>query len=339
MTAPFEFTDAQRSLIGATESTYVEACPGAGKTRTIVERYTNRPAQTRRGVALISFTNAVTDEARERCIGEPDLLRAPNFIGTIDSFVNNFIVGPLLTSLTGITHTFHSTWQHLPGSTITANGVRAQLQLDWFDFALDGPALLSKRKIPSQALPNINKLEAWMVVSLESNAKQQWLRNVKRGQIDAAASRIHFAKHVENPLTRQTLKALLGSRFAEVIVDEVQDCSREDVALLQLLQDAGVRLILVGDPEQAIYGFRGGSAHELTEFLASITHGPRMNGNFRSSPAICEIVNSLRSSTFVDSPVGPNRNVQHLIHLIKYSRPKDIHGRVSEVVQQYWVVA
>ncbi|WP_316745528.1 UvrD-helicase domain-containing protein [Streptomyces sp. MK7] len=49
----------------------------------------------------------------------------------------------------------------------------------------------------------------------------------------------------------------LQSRFAEIIVDEAQDCSAADLAILQLLHGAGLPLVLVGDPDQAIYAWRG----------------------------------------------------------------------------------
>ncbi|MGG7607853.1 UvrD-helicase domain-containing protein [Streptomyces sp. ZG43] len=52
--------------------------------------------------------------------------------------------------------------------------------------------------------------------------------------------------------TAAALLPPLLSRFAEVVVDEAQDCSAADLAILQLLHDAGLPLVLVGDPDQAI---------------------------------------------------------------------------------------
>src|SRR5262245_52092121 len=93
------FTDPQRELIEKPGSVLVEACPGAGKTQCIVERFVQRPgADARRGVALLSFTNAAINEARVRCAERSDLLAAPNFVGTIDSFINRYIVSPVYAS-------------------------------------------------------------------------------------------------------------------------------------------------------------------------------------------------------------------------------------------------
>lgn len=96
------FTDAQMSLIRAETATYVEACPGAGKTHAIVQRFIDRPLEhPRKGIGLISFTNAAIDEARGRCTSNPALAEAPNFIGTIDSFINRYLVGPTFLACQG----------------------------------------------------------------------------------------------------------------------------------------------------------------------------------------------------------------------------------------------
>ncbi|MBK7623000.1 MAG: UvrD-helicase domain-containing protein [Kineosporiaceae bacterium] len=65
MTDDFPYSDAQRALVETPGSLFVEACPGAGKTRAIVGRFLRRVhEEPRKGVALLSFTNAAVDEAK-----------------------------------------------------------------------------------------------------------------------------------------------------------------------------------------------------------------------------------------------------------------------------------
>jgi DNA helicase-2/ATP-dependent DNA helicase PcrA len=52
------------------------------------------------------------------------------------------------------------------------------------------------------------------------------------------------------------LKQTLQSRFMEIIVDEFQDINRLDFSLIQLLAEKSA-LVVTGDDDQAIYGFRG----------------------------------------------------------------------------------
>ena len=62
-------TDEQRLVADHRAEAFVEACPGAGKTRTIVARLARLQAilPLRRGVAVLSFTNSAVEEFIERC--------------------------------------------------------------------------------------------------------------------------------------------------------------------------------------------------------------------------------------------------------------------------------
>ncbi|MEU9111301.1 AAA family ATPase [Streptomyces sp. NPDC048483] len=80
----------------AQDSLFAAACPGAGKTRAMVARFLKRTAEeNRRGVALISFTNAAVEEARRHFGYQTDTLRAPHFVGAFDTIIHRFLVTPL----------------------------------------------------------------------------------------------------------------------------------------------------------------------------------------------------------------------------------------------------
>ena len=94
----FEPTPQQRDIICHEGSAFVVACPGAGKTRVIIERACellwNMPPG--RGIAFLSFTRNAVSELETR-LRHQLLLPAPafpNFIGTFDSFVWQFLVAP-----------------------------------------------------------------------------------------------------------------------------------------------------------------------------------------------------------------------------------------------------
>lgn len=325
------FTDAQQELISSEISTYTEACPGAGKTQAIIQRFIERPgADRRRGLGLISFTNAAVDEARYRCSLQPELLQVPNFVGTIDAFINRFLVGPVYLSRTGVVPTFRDSWSRVPGSAVAAAGVPLLASLDWFNFDITGVAGLSPNKAPLERRRSLRNLESWQVERLETRAAGIWSYHITRGVLDSAASRVHLASYLEDPAVRARLLYLMSGRFYEVIVDEVQDCCREDVLILELLHEAGVRLTLVGDPDQAIYGFRGASADGLGKLVATLTSGDRLNGNFRSTPAICRVVDSLRYGNQQDLPVGPNLALATPVHLLRYKKPAEVRDKLSE---------
>jgi DNA helicase II / ATP-dependent DNA helicase PcrA len=335
VTADFDFTDAQRDLITTSQSTYTEACPGAGKTETIVQRFIDRPhADARRGVALVSFTNAAIDEARSRCAGRPELVRAPSFAGTIDSFINRFIVAPVFASRTEISPVFRDCWRNIPGSAITAPGVRGQFNLDWFTFTLAGTATLDQSRIPHEQKYLLQGLQHWQQDKVRAAASAQWRKNVGRGLLDADASRVHAATYLADGPTAAVLRDLLVHRFSEVIVDEVQDCCDEDAQVLRFLLRAGIRLIMVGDPDQGIYRFRGASPAALRELRQAVRPGPRLDGNYRSSAVTCGLVDSLRSSAATDRPAGKHAAVPHAIHVVAYRTPAQARQQIEDITRQ-----
>ena len=61
-------------------------------------------------------------------------------------------------------------------------------------------------------------------------------------------------------------RAALRARFTHVFVDEYQDTDPSQVRLLQALAGGGRELVVVGDPHQSIYGFRGADVGGILRF-------------------------------------------------------------------------
>ena len=58
----------------------------------------------------------------------------------------------------------------------------------------------------------------------------------------------------------------LRTRYSHVFVDEYQDTDPSQVALLHALSGDGRNLVVVGDPDQSIYGFRGADVNGILRF-------------------------------------------------------------------------
>lgn len=97
------FDDERKDFIRDFRTLDLQAVPGSGKTTAllakllILERY--MPFDDNEGILLLSHTNAAIDEIKER-IGNycPQLFQYPNFIGTIQSFVDTFLAIPFYTN-------------------------------------------------------------------------------------------------------------------------------------------------------------------------------------------------------------------------------------------------
>lgn len=96
--------DPRFKVICSLDTLDVEACPGSGKTTLLVAKLAilaNRWQPRQQGVCVISHTNAARLEIGERLsvgTAAQRLLRYPHFVGTIHSFVNEFLAVPWLRS-------------------------------------------------------------------------------------------------------------------------------------------------------------------------------------------------------------------------------------------------
>ncbi|RMD79104.1 MAG: hypothetical protein D6809_04405, partial [Gammaproteobacteria bacterium] len=87
----------------------------------------------------------------------------------------------------------------------------------------------------------------------------------------------------------------LAGELHHLFVDEFQDTDAVQYAILRHLEAQGTRLVLIGDPKQAIYGFRGADVHT---YLRAREETPaedryRLTVNHRSRAAVCAAVNRL----------------------------------------------
>ena len=100
------FQDDAKDVIRCWHSTDVSACPGSGKTTVLLAKLKlladRMPLENGAGICVLSHTNVAVDEIKKRLKDYSDkLLNYPNFIGTIQSFVDRFVTMPYLKMQTG----------------------------------------------------------------------------------------------------------------------------------------------------------------------------------------------------------------------------------------------
>lgn len=91
-------------IIECNESRDVKACPGSGKTTTLLAKLiilANRmPLPNNQGICVLTHTNVAIDEIKNKLGHKADILfRYPNHFGTIQSFVDKFLAIPYFSSL------------------------------------------------------------------------------------------------------------------------------------------------------------------------------------------------------------------------------------------------
>lgn len=335
-------TKEQLALVNTRGSGYFEACPGAGKTRAIVERYVLRPyVSPRKGVALLSYTNSASDEARRRCSGHHKLLQCPNFLGTIDSFINRFIVSPIYRQKFGAIPDFKESWEGLHGAAFKVRGISdVTFQLHWFSRDEAGSSQLVWSRIPVDKQGSVNRYKT-LISRINTTADAVRQEFVTNGVLASEDVRWLMWEYLDQTFIGSQVAGLIGHRFAEVILDEGQDSDAGDVRFLKFLREAGVDVIVVGDPDQAIYGFRGGDIGAFLEFSNTISKGQRLNGNFRSAPAICSVGRSLRNGDDADVPCGPWRDCDLRVQVIGFNEKRlgESREKVLDTAQRFGLEA
>ncbi|NCT67923.1 MAG: UvrD-helicase domain-containing protein [Rhodanobacteraceae bacterium] len=111
---------------------------------------------------------------------------------------------------------------------------------------------------------------------------------------DELITRVHAALQVEG----SALADRLFETWPVALVDEFQDTDAQQYGILdRIYRDAGGaprgRLIMIGDPKQAIYRFRGGDIHAYLAARAEATDRLTLGTNHRSSRAFVAALNAL----------------------------------------------
>jgi hypothetical protein len=277
----------------------VRACPGAGKTRAIVDRHLMGSLPARQGRAIVSFTKAVGRELRRRCAeaGRSDLADFPHFLGTIDGFLWLHLVRPYLSTLNGKRHWRRlESWEGHPGAR------KGEVTLEDFSFAMAGDLRTGAATLRESARfrargQDVQALEWW--------AHTTHLDLLKEGYLTADLVRDLALRFLADEHVSEHILSVLTARFTELIVDEAQDCAAKDRAILRTLVDRGLPLMLVGDPDQAIYGFRDTDAAGGRSGTVGAAHTVELRHNWRSSQTICDLAATLRGSRRApDTAVG-----------------------------------
>ena len=310
----------QQQIVAEQPNLFVRACPGAGKTRLVVDRFL-RVTQAGGHVAALSFTNKAADEIANRSSqhGDPSLVGFPHFVGTFDRFLATFIVRPF-GQLGGPIQIVDS-WESLD-AVVRAKGIQGEISLDHFEISPDGVL----RFDPPNDAPGLNQQTRARVERIAARQREQL---INKGYLTCDDAKTYALRLIRE---HEAIGRLLRSRFAEVVVDEAQDCSKTELLILEELHDAGVPLVMVADPNQAIYEWRDADVNQL-EQVAQRLANRTLTGNWRSSRKICALAATLRDGPPDHAVNDPNDDGDSILLLSYPSRLDQAVGeRFADIV-------
>lgn len=106
---------------------------------------------------------------------------------------------------------------------------------------------------------------------------------------------------------REDIAVAVAQTIDLLMVDEFQDTDPVQADMIQRLVESGdnVHLLLVGDPKQSIYRFRGADAETYARVRENVDSVVTIQQNFRSAHDIIQFVNAVFAVRFGDSHAPP----------------------------------
>jgi DNA helicase-2/ATP-dependent DNA helicase PcrA len=283
------------------------ACAGSGKSRTLAFRIAHLLAsgEPAAGVVAFTFTEKAAESIKRRVAGaldavgiEPAVLGAM-YIGTIHSYCK-FILGEM--------DARYRQFDVLDDNRLKLFLISRFAALDLHHLrGARGARYFETVKEVSDAWKTMND----EVVSIDDVTAHDARLGEVLQRLNDRLNVDHFIDF--SLMIRLVVGALQAGepgatratqRLRHLMVDEYQDVNPAQEALIQQLRQRCQTMFVVGDDDQAIYGWRGADVSNILEFQNNhpgcSTH--TLSHNFRSTPAIVAVADE-----FVAQELGPGR--------------------------------
>lgn len=315
------FANDARNVINSWNSNDILACPGSGKTTVLIAKLKliadKSPLKDGRGVCVLSHTNVAVSELKAKLGKSAErLLSYPNFVGTIQTFVDQYITFPFLRQ-------FANTSIQVVSDEDYANHLyslicKTDSKLKWF-IDQQYNAFGVKR------YDSVVKFMANIYTDDEGGIHLSGVNRVLAGK--STNSAISYARAIQRLLSEEgliryndtyrytllalkkygsSLRTLLSRRFQYVFVDEYQDCSTLQRNVLDALF-SGTETIFqkIGDVDQAIYNSTNDNTPvwQVEDSYMSIAHSNRY------SQEIADVLSVLRTN---QETIISSRGVQRI---------------------------
>lgn len=313
------FADDALQVIKHWDSIDVSACPGSGKTTVLLAKLKlladRMPLDSGAGVCVLSHTNVAINEIKKKLSGYADMLMGyPNYVGTIQSFVDCFVAMPYIRRSVGRSvqtvddrvyaqHLLHRMRSGLYSKLYYFIKLKCEnsgrRNIDYVNYIEDlyledDGSLCHKNQ--KKALAGADRPSAQQFKKLTDDL----IKN--EGIIRYQDAFKHADRAIEELSEQYT--SLFSRRFQYVYVDEYQDCNEiQRIVLRKLFDPTKCIVTYIGDADQAIYNSEKNQTADWcpSEGVLSIASSCRYNQK------IADILSPLRSNKeTIQSSLGEN---------------------------------
>lgn len=286
------------------------AGPGAGKTQALVDLYTDlvlsgRAARSQ--ILVLTFSTTAAGELAQRideCLKDSyDEAQISTFHSFCARLLRDHRPDPSRLLMSGFQEwlAMRHTLQELDSSGLGTLARVARTQ-GFAQDALAFVALLKQNRVHHRELSLLAQTSG--TVRLKALAE---VYAAYQSRLDAAGLR-DFRDLIADAIAlleaRPDVLARVRARFTYVLVDEFQDVDPAQFHLLNTLAPPGpgTRLLVAGDPDQAIYGFRGTVPRLLAEDFGRVYGGRslELSASHRCPPSVLDVGHRLLMATQPD---------------------------------------
>lgn len=279
----------QQQAIEITEGRVrVVAGAGSGKTRVLAHRYAwlvNELGVSPSNILCLTFTNKAAQEMKHRIAGMVDAGSVNDFICTIHSFCVKLLRREIYRL--GYPKNFTIIDQE------DAKELAKQAMQEW---GIDRKKTTAERFLKDVAAFKGYVPDQYITRHLLpgsspecGDAIERYLRLQLKHFVLDFDDIVYFALHILHHFP--DAREYWVKKLNYILVDEVQDLSGDDWKLLHILHSYHGNLFVVGDPDQAIYEWRGGNPGIFVNFEPDTDI--ILNQNYRSTPDILDVANSI----------------------------------------------
>jgi DNA helicase-2/ATP-dependent DNA helicase PcrA len=289
----------QESIVNLNQGAYlVLASAGSGKTRVLTERIKRLSDSIDGKILAITFTNKAASEIRER-LGGSEKINKNVFVGTFHSFCQSIL--ELRFKLLGykkMPHIFEDDSDRLELIKQAINSV------PFFKSIYDDLEPKKKNEYTYNALQFISTVKRDIISAEElaessENEEYQYLFETYQGILKSNNAidfddiiRLIYKLFTNN----EAVANLYRKSYSFICIDECQDLNKLQYFLLKALSGNTIKnLMMVGDPNQSIYGFNGSAPTYMQEDFVKDFKAEKitLDENYRCSKSVIEASNEL----------------------------------------------
>nr|WP_294491439.1 ATP-dependent helicase [uncultured Mediterraneibacter sp.] len=310
----------------------VLAGPGSGKTLTIVSRIRYlieecgvKPEE----ILLVTFTRYAAAEMKERLCALMNRKNVPVTSGTFHGIYYGILkwayrIGPenILSE--------EEKYQIL-GAVVRSLEIEVFDEDDFLrDIAEEIGRIKNNRQDPGEFVSAKCSEESFREIYREYEEKRKALRKIDFDDMLVACHDLF--------VSRPDVLALWQKKFQYILIDEFQDINRVQYDVIRMLARPGNNLFVVGDDDQAIYGFRGADPGLMFRFEKDYPDAARiiLGKNYRSCGNI--VKNSLKVISHNEQRFNKKleavKDRGECLHIQEVRDPNEEAGYIAEEIEK-----